>query len=253
MLNRTTPVSALIFLTGLLLAQPANSADIPTGDSLMERSLASSGGASAFAKIKSAAMTGKVELVGHNLSGPVQIFQQGDKSYTAIELPGIGKVEEGFDGKTAWETNSLQGPRIKDGEEKAVAARASRMNLMSTWRDFYKSAHTLGEESVAGKPAWKVELTPTEGKPETFYFDKESGLLVRMTQTVTTALGEIPVDVSLSDYRTVDGIKTPFAMTQNAMSQVMSMHFDKVEWNPALPENKFDPPPAIKALLDKKK
>jgi hypothetical protein len=235
------------------LALTAYAADLPSGESLLERCLVKSGGSEAYARVKSAKMTGKVELVGHNISGPVSVFQQGDKTYTVIELAGLGKVEEGFDGKTAWETNSMQGPRIKDGEEKAATVRSSRMNLMGSWREYYKDARTVGEEEIDGKPAWKVQLTPKEGKPEIFYFDKNSGLLVRMTQTVSSALGEIPVEVSLTDYRDVGGIQTPFALTQKAVSQVMSMHFESVEWNPEIPANRFDPPPAIQALIGKGK
>jgi hypothetical protein len=244
---------ALVCSVVAFSAAPVVAADLPSGESLLERCLAKSGGAEAYSKVKSAAMTGTVEIVGRNITGPVSVFQQGDKTYTVIELPGIGKVEEGYDGKTAWENNALQGPRIKDGEEKAATVRSSRMNLMGTWRDYYLRARTVGEEDVEGKPAWKVEMSPLEGKPETFFFDKDSALLVRMTQTVSSAMGEIPVDVNLTDYRSVNGIQTPFTLTQKAMSQVMAMHFDKVEWNPVLPANRFDPPASIRALLDRKK
>jgi zinc protease len=245
--------AALVFPVLTFSASLAGAADLPSGESLLERCLVKSGGAEAYAKVKSATMTGTVEIVGRNIAGPVSVFQQGDKTYTVIELPGIGKVEEGFDGITAWETNALQGPRIKDGEEKAATVRASRLNPMGSWREYYKDARTVGEEDVEGKPAWKVELTPKEGKPETFFFDKDSAMLVRMTQTVSSAMGEIPVDVSLTDYRSVGGIRTPFTMTQKAMSQVMAMHFEKVEWNPVLPASRFDPPAAVQALIAKRK
>jgi outer membrane lipoprotein-sorting protein len=237
------------FLTFLLLSSLAFAADLPTAESILARSLAKSGGAAAHAKVKGAIMTGKVEIVGHNISGPVQVFQQGDKNYTVIELPGVGKVEEGYDGETAWEVNALSGPRIKDGEEKNATVRASRLDLLTAWKDLYKEARTVGEENLDGKPAWKVQLTPNDGgKPETLYFDKTSALLVRMSQTIPTALGEIPVEAELSDYRSVAGVLTPFSMTQKAMSQVMTMRFDKVQWNPAIPPDRFDLPPAIRAL-----
>ncbi|HVW83564.1 MAG TPA: hypothetical protein VHB50_02740, partial [Bryobacteraceae bacterium] len=166
---------------------------------------------------------------------------------------GIGKVEEGFDGETAWEMNALQGARVKDGPEKDLMKRSSKITMLDNWRDYYTKARTVGSEDVDGKPAWKVELTPNDGKPEYFFFDKQSGLLVQMSQTVATPLGEIPVDVILSDYRVVDGIKTPFAMTQKAINQTLAMRFDKVVFNASIPAGRFDPPPAVKALLAKKK
>jgi hypothetical protein len=228
-------------------------ADLPTGEKILQLSLDRSGGAAAFAKLKTVVMTGTVELAGHNITGPVSVYQADGKSYTVIELPGIGKAEEGFDGAVAWETNAIQGPRIKDGEERNAVARASRISLLDSWRDTYTSAKTLGVENLDGKPAWKVEMTPKEGKPETFYFDQASDLLVRSSQIVTTPLGEIPVEAELSDYRKVDGVQTPFTMTQKAMSQVMVMHFDKVTYNADIPADRFDLPPDIKALAAKRK
>jgi zinc protease len=241
------------FLSALLLAPLLFGADLPSADKLLQLSLERSGGAQAIAKAKNAVMTGTVEMAGHNITGPVQLYQDGSKSYTVIDLPGIGKVEEGFDGETAWEMNALQGARIKDGEERANMERSSKISVLSSWRDYYKQAKTIGSEDVEGKPAWKVEMTPKEGKPETFYFDKNTMLLVRTTATIATPLGEIPVDALMGDYRMVDGIKTPFTMTQKAMSQVIVMKFDKVQYNAPIAADRFDLPPAVKALAAKRK
>jgi hypothetical protein len=97
-------------------------------------------------------------------------------------------------------------------------------------------------------------MTPIEGKGvEQFFFDRDTGLLVKMTQTLPTALGDIPVEMTMGDYREVDGIKTPFLMTQTAMGQNMAMHIDKVDYKTKIPESRFDLPPAIRAILAKKK
>jgi hypothetical protein len=239
---------ALFFCSSLALA-----ADLPSGDSIMELALTRGGGADAYAKAKNFVTTGTVEMAGHSIHGPISVYQQGDKSYSAIELPGVGKVEEGFDGETAWELSALQGARIKDGPEKASAQRASRLTLLSSWRDNYTAARTLGAEDVDGKPAWKVELTPKEGKPEIFYFDQNSGMLVRMTQTFPTAMGDIPIEVLFSDYRAVDGIQTPFSMVQKAMSQTVTMHFDKVTYNAEIAADRFTLPAPVQALVARRK
>src|ERR1700722_14746243 len=204
--------------TFLLLALSlALAADTPSGESLLQRYIDKSGGAQAYANAKNMSMSGTVEMTGGNISGTVTIFEEGTKSYTAMDFPGIGKVEEGFDGETAWEDSALEGPRILEGDEKAAAKRAATLALITSWRKVYKDAHTAGEADVEGKPAWKVEMTPREGKPETFFFDKESSLLVRLLAVVSSPLGEIVGGVTLSHYRAVDGIQTPFTMTQGAM------------------------------------
>jgi hypothetical protein len=228
-------------------------ADPPSGASLMDRFIERSGGADAYARAKNVSMNGTVELAGRNLNGSVTVVQEGLKSYTVIDLPGLGPVEEGFDGETAWSASSLQGPRILDGDEKIAVKRASSLASMSAWRDIYKEARTTGSEDVGGKPAWKVEMTPSEGKPETFYFDKASGLLVRITTILGTPVGDIPSETTLSDYRMVDGIQTSFTMTQKAMNQDIVMHFDKIAYNAPIPKGRFDLPAGVKTLLDKKK
>jgi hypothetical protein len=229
-------------------------ADLPSGESLIQRCIEKEGGAKAIARAQNAIMTGTVELTGHNISGPLLIYQQGDKSYTSIELAGIGKIEEGFDGEVAWESNVLQGPRVKDGEELEAAKRASRMSVLADWKEYYKSAVTTGAETVGGKPAWKVEMTPTHGSTaEQFFFEEDSGLLVKMTQTLPTSMGNIPVEMTIGDYRDVDGIQTPFLMTQSAMSQNMALHIEKVTYNVEMPEGRFDLPPDVKAIVAKKK
>lgn len=244
-------LTALLFLgvVSLIFA-----ADLPSGESLIERCIQSEGGATAIERAQTAIMTGTVEIVGRNISGPLEMDQDGDKSYTGIDLPGIGKVEEGFDGQVAWEMNLLQGARVKDGEELEAARRASRISVLGNWKDYYKSAVTQGAEDVGGKPAWNVVMTPTQGTSvEHFFFDRDSGLLVRMTQTLPTSMGDIPVEMSLGEYRAVDGIQTPFLMQQSAMGQNMAMHIEKVIYNAKIPAGRFDLPAEVKAIVAKKK
>src|SRR5438067_3139444 len=141
--------------------------DLPSGDSLLQKFIERSGGADAYARAKNVSMKGTVELSGRNINGTVTVMQEGEKSYTMMDLPGIGPVEEGFDGETAWGMSALQGPRILEGDEKIAVKRASSLASISAWREVYKSATTSGSDNVDGKPAWKVEMTPKEGKPET--------------------------------------------------------------------------------------
>lgn len=231
----------------------APAADMPTGASLLDGYIQKTGGAQAYANAKNTVMTGTVTVTAANISGNVSIYEEGEKSYTSIDIAGIGKIEEGFDGQTAWENSVLQGPRILQGDEKIEIERSSKLALISNWREVYKDARTIGLEDVDGKPAWKVEMTPTEGRPETFFFDRDSGLLVRISAVHATQLGDITSDAVMSDFRPVSGILTPFTLTEDAMNQHMVMRFTNIAYNVALPKDRFDLPEAVKALAAKKK
>lgn len=74
------------------------------------------------------------------------------------------------------------------------------------------------EDKVGGKPAAVLKVTGPDGKDFQLYFDKESGLPVRMTATVTDFQGdEYKQDSTFSDYKDFDGIKraAKIAMKRN--------------------------------------
>jgi hypothetical protein len=96
-------------------------------------------------------------------------------------------------------------------------------------------------------------MTPKRGKVETFYFDRDSGLLARMDQIVPSPLGEIPTEMDLTDYRVVEGVQTPFSMTQKVVGQTIAIRLNKVTYNANIAPGRFDLPPAVKELLDRKK
>jgi hypothetical protein len=170
-----------------------------------------------------------------------------------MEFAGIGKIEEGYDGEIAWENSALQGPRVLEGDEKIEVKHAATLSLITSWRDVYKDAQTVGSEDIDGKPAWKVEMTPKEGRPETFYFDRDSGLLVRIAAVFSSPLGSIQTESTMSDFRPVDGILTPFTLTEKAMSQNIVMRFRSVAYNVSLPKDRFALPEGVKTLAARRK
>jgi hypothetical protein len=95
-------------------------------------------------------------------------------------------------------------------------------------------------------------MTPKSGAPETQYYDKASGLLIRHQSVHKTAFGEIPVDVAISGYRKECGAVTlPHSMTQNVAGQKIDMNVESIECNGEIPANAFAPPAEVKALIDK--
>jgi hypothetical protein len=69
---------------------------------------------------------------------------------------------------------------------------------------------TAGEEKVAGKPAVGVKATASDGKDFTLYFDKESGLPVRMVAKVIGWMGEeYTQEINYRDHKEFGGIKRP--------------------------------------------
>lgn len=149
----------------------------------------------------------------------------------------------------------MAGPKLKKGAELALAKREADFDGLMNWKTWYASAEVQGADTLEGKPAWKVLMTPKDGNPETFWFDQESGLAVRQASVMKTDQGDIPVEVSMLDYREVGGVKVPFHLRQSLMNgmQVVEILTDSLRVNVDLPAGTFDPPAEVKALIEKEK
>jgi hypothetical protein len=96
-----------------------------------------------------------------------------------------------------------------------------------------------------------VVLTPNEGKPETQYYDKKSNLLVKMTMTAVTQMGEIPTETLVSDYKEQNGLLSPRKIRQKVLGQEFDITIAQIEYNSDIPKDRFDLPNEIKALAKK--
>src|SRR5260370_28749977 len=153
-------------LSGVRMA----AADLPKAETILDKYIEVTGGKAAYEKNHSEVTTGKMEFTGKGISGTVMSYRADpDKTYTEVEIAGIGKIREGSDGKVAWSLSAMQGPHLKEGAEKAQALQAGKSNAEVRWREIYKQAETAGVEQVDGKDCYKVVLTPNEGSPVTKY------------------------------------------------------------------------------------
>ena len=104
-----------------------------------------------------------------------------DRSFTKLTLAGIGDILDGYDGKTAWSINPIQGSREKTGTELLQTKLTNNFYRDINLDKLYPKMEVKGIEKVGGKDAYVVSATP-EGLPaSTMYFDVDSGLLVAPT------------------------------------------------------------------------
>ncbi len=247
--NRGLALGAWLTLAAVLPAQ-----GLPKAEEVLDKYIMATGGKEAHLKIKNQVSHGKMDIGGSGIKGTVVVHHaEPAKMLVQVDLEGIGKIEQGTDGKVVWEKNPLTGTRVLSGPEKAAFLRRAMLHGDVEWRKVYKKVETTGEDKVDGKAAYKVQLTPEDGEVATQYYDKESGLLLKVTVTAKTAMGDFPTESMVSDYRKVDGVLVPHKVKQViAMLQELTITIDKIESNTKIPDEKFAIPADVKPLLDKK-
>lgn len=224
---------------------------LPKAEDLMDKSIKVTGGKAAFAKLKTTVLTGTMEMPAMNLKGALKSYRaEPALSYTEIELPGLGKMQEGFDGTVAWSLSAMQGPSVKEGDEKLQTIRNARFHT-EDWKVDCKAVQTLGLETFDGKECYKVEFTPTQGSPILYYLDQKTGLSAGLSMTVKTPMGDMKADMVISDYKKVGETLMPHKITQNVMGQTIVITFDTIINNVEIPKDTFALPPEIQKLVQK--
>ncbi len=237
-------------LLGLACAQ----AKLPSAQEVLDRFIRVSGGRSAYEKVHNQVIVGTVDFVQAGYQGTTTEYRAvPNKVYRTVDLAGVGKIEAGTDGRIAWERSSETGPRVKTGEEGEAALREASFNASLQWRDLYAKVELAGVENVSTQPCYKIVLTPKEGKPVTQYYDEKSGLLVRIDMvSITPSMGEVATETYLGDYRTVEGIRIPYLVSRNLLSQHIVTRIESVRFNAEIPKDRFDLPADVQALIPKK-
>jgi hypothetical protein len=74
------------------------------------------------------------------------------------------------------------------------------------------------------------------------YFDKNSGLLVRMVRFAETPLGRNPTQIDYADYREVQGVKIPFRWTLSRPNGRFTIQIADVKVNIPVDDARFAKP-----------
>jgi photosynthetic reaction center cytochrome c subunit len=97
---------------------------------------------------------------------------------------------------------------------------------------------------VDDRDAYVLRMENSSTESIQFFFDVESGLLLRRVTVTNTMLGPLNVQWDFSDYRDVNGLKLPFVIrTSNvAPYDTTIRRFTEIKIDPALDDRIFDAP-----------
>lgn len=228
---------------------------LPKAEVILDKAVEVTGGVASYARIHNRVIKGTIDFVGlGGITAPITVYAaKPNKARTIIQTEALGRMEDGNDGKIAWELMAMSGPRVKGDEETAVSVRLTTLDAGVEWRQFYKNVECVGVETVNDTPCYKVVATPHVGKPEMQYFDKRSGLLLRADVVIPHPMGSLPSQMYAGDYKKVDGILLPHTIRQIIAGQEHLIKVNTIEHNVQIPSDWFDLPPEVQALVDREK
>jgi hypothetical protein len=76
-----------------------------------------------------------------------------------------------------------------------------------------------------------------------FFFDAETGLLLRVTERIESPLGDLPQETDFYDYRYVSGVRMPFTIRVVRIDSTTTYQWDQVQANVPMDDCQFEKPP----------
>jgi len=214
-------------------------------DEIFDRYLKALGGPGAPAKITSLVAKGTYSGfdTGH-AEVPVEIFAKAPNQRAWIIHMFNGDSYRVFDGRNGWfagpdspaplvtlASGNLDRARI----EAAIAFPATIKSLYKEWR--------VGRTSIDEKDVSILQGTTPGLLPVNFYFDNNTGLLIRMVRWNETPVGPVPTEINYDDYRDVAGVKMPFTWTASQTYMQMTIKLSGIQPNAQVDAARFVQPP----------
>lgn len=219
--------------------------NVPSPDEIIAKYVDAIGGSAALAKIKTRDETGTITIGGRSL--PLEILNStGGKQLTLIHLPN-GDSVTAYDGTSGWTAAPNRPARPIPPIEVAAARSETDLQLPLHMNELFEHLKSLPLEKVDDREVYVIAGLNSGEIAAKFYFDKNTGYLLRMVRYTKTPLGENPTQIDYEDYRAQDRIKVPFRSTIARPNSGLAVQIDQVRFNVQIDDSRFVQPVAPSA------
>ena len=228
---------------------------LPTAEEVIAKYVEVTGGLEKYKSIKSMHQSGTMSIPVAGIEGTIDLKTIApNKLAVSVELAGAGNEMSGSNGETVWSSSTMTGDRILTGKEAEQTLLEADLRRIYDPASVYKLMEVIGIEEVDGDKCYKLKVTRKSGEEQLEYYSIDTGLQTQSKITAQSPMGPVKIEVGVSDYQDVGGLKFPHKMTQTFVDQgmVIEVVMDKIELNPEFPADTFDLPENIQKIAAKK-
>jgi CubicO group peptidase (beta-lactamase class C family) len=184
---------------------------IPTVD-LLVKQIRDGHGADKTANLGHVTMTGKVAFVHQGAEGTItQLLSGVDRFKSDIDLGKLGNIRAAFDGQRGWTDSTFSPFEELSGSRLKQLKYRHPLWLLQNWREVFDSVAIVRTDEVDGEKVYLLKLSAKGIPTRTLAVSAESGLVLReKTAEIAPGIGQVPVSLTYTDYRAVNGVMLPF-------------------------------------------
>jgi outer membrane lipoprotein-sorting protein len=211
----------------------------PTADAVIDKYIAALGGADAIKKVTSRVGSGSITAMGQET--PVEVFTKAPNMRFTVTHGATDSITA-FDGKAGWMGSAGRPARDMSAAESAASGLDSEFYLALRMKEIFSQLRAGRPDKIGETPVISLTGTRQGLPPVRFFFDANTGLLVRMVRYADTPIGRMPTQIDYADYREVGGAKTPFRWTLSRPNGRFTIQLKDVKANVPLDDAKFAKP-----------
>ena len=220
--------------------RPAQPATPPTADSILEKYVTALGGADAVKKATSRVGKGVITSSGKDTA--IEVFTKAPNKRITVNHAESGDSFTAFDGMIGWMGSAGRPAREMSAADAKGSALDSEFYLPLRMKEIFAQMRA-GRPDKIGDIAITTLMGTRQGLPPVrFFFDANTGLLLRMVRYTENPMGRMPVQIDYADYREVDGVKTPFRWTLSRPNGRFTIQLSEVKANVPIDDAKFAKP-----------
>ncbi|MGA7461749.1 MAG: c-type cytochrome [Candidatus Korobacteraceae bacterium] len=221
-----------------------NPASLPSGAPVLARYIQALGGEAALSAVSTRVEKGNA-LMPEGPSVAIDIYTKAPDQRVSVMHMAKGESVTAYNGQAGW--ISFPGRPVREmsaADQTAAKLDAEAFYPLQLEHDFNELKLQDHTEKVDDHET-NVVLGLTKGQPPVkLYFDKDSGLLLRMVHYTDTPLGLNPTQVDFADYRDIGGVKTPMRWTIARPSGAFTVKIDEAKDNAPIDDARFVKPAA---------
>lgn len=219
----------------------AKAVELPAAAAVLDKYVAALGGADAIAKVGSLVQKGSLTGFGPEPISLEVLAKSPDKRATKVHSLRGDNITV-VTGQGGWRANGGRPPRDIPAGELEGERLDSALLFPSDLKPLFQEFKVAAGESIDGKDTVKL-IGRNEGRPPSiFWFDVQSGLLVRMMRYMETPLGRNPTQVDVADYREIGGVKSPFRWTVGRPGGSFTIQLESSQANTPVADKAFEKP-----------
>ena len=214
--------------------------NLPTADELIDHYIQSVGGAAAIGQITSREESGTATLNGQSVR--FEVFSRNPGEQVLVRHLPAGDNVTAFNGHEGWSSGPGRPLREMHDADLDAAQMDADLQFPLHIKRVFADLRLEYPEKIGDREVFVVSATREGQPPVKFYFDEQSGLLVRLVRYAESPLGRVPTQLDFADYRNVEGVEIPFRWTVAQPGESSTMQMEYIQQNIPIDEAKFAKP-----------